>query len=98
MHFPLIDILKVFPILRGQQTKFLHWVIVGCQCYQISWQFQSGHTENQLSPNVRIFLEVNTKSIQIHIVEIMFPHEFMGKNLCYTNSANSSSKSEVTLF
>jgi hypothetical protein len=27
----------------------------------------------------------------------MLPNEFMGKNLHYVNSANSSSKSEVTL-
>ena len=42
---------------RTQQTKFLYWVIgwviVGCQCYQISWQLPSGHTDNQLSPNIK---------------------------------------------
>ena len=43
------------------QTKFLYWVIdwviVGWQCYQISWQLQSSHTDNQLTPNIR-FLSV----------------------------------------
>ena len=43
-------------LLNPKQTKFLYWVIgwviVGCQCYQINWQLQSGHTDNQLSPNL----------------------------------------------
>ena len=43
------------------------------------------------------FLDVNTKLNQIDINKIMLPNEFMGKNLHYVNSANSSSKNEVTL-
>ena len=49
------------------QTKFLYWVlgwvIVGCQCYQISWQLQSGQTDNQLSPNIRVLFGAKTMTM-----------------------------------
>ena len=37
------------PASSIQQTIYwvIGWVIVGCQCYQISWQLLSGHTDNQ---------------------------------------------------
>ena len=29
-------------------------MIVGCQSYQNSWKLQSGHSDNQVSPDIRI--------------------------------------------
>ena len=53
-----------------------------------------------LIPKIKLFrgqYVINTKSHPIHINELMFLHEIIGRNLNYVNSANSSSKSEVTL-
>ena len=46
----------------------------------------------------RFYSKINTKITPSHINKIESPHEFMGKNPHYVNSANSSSKSEFTLF
>ena len=46
----------------------------------------------------RFYSKINTKITPSHINKIESPHEFMGKNLHYVNSAKSSSKSEFTLF
>ena len=44
-----------------------------------------------------LFLEVKTKSNQIHINKILLPDEIMSKNQNYVNSAISSSKNYVSL-
>ena len=58
-------------ICTSNQTKNLYWVIgwviVGCQSYQTSWQLQSGHSDNQVLPNIRILFAVTSWSHRKHI-------------------------------
>ena len=57
----------------------------------------SGNLPEKKIRQLQSFL-THTKFSQDHINKIESPHEFMGKNPHYVNSANSSSKSEFTLF
>ena len=47
--------LIAYELSTHKQTKFLYWVILGCQSDQIAAASWSGNSDNQLSPNIRIF-------------------------------------------
>ena len=47
-------LLIIWVCKKKLSTSLLYWVIVDFQCYQICWQLQSGDTDNQLSPIIRV--------------------------------------------
>ena len=56
------------------------------------------HLQKSLqSKNKSLILTAHTKFRQNYVNKIEPPHEFIGKNLHYVNSANSSFKTEVKL-
>ena len=51
--------------------KQVYGVEVGCQCDQIiAGQVQSGHTENQLPPHIRILFDLNTTFDVIYFLDV----------------------------